>query len=275
MTTTAYVAHDPADVPEDRRRHREWLLGFVELPPGGLAVDLGCGRGDDLRALAARHADPASRFVGLDAAATAVAAARAAAADARVAFDVADLNGPLPFGDASVDVVFTQNVVECLADPDAFAREVARVLRPGGVLVAAHWDFDTQVFDGGDKALVRRLVHAFADMRQPWMAYADGWMGRRLWGMFAPSEHFDGAVHARVLTNTTYLAPWYGHEMAASMRALVRRGLAAAEEYARFLAGLERLAREGRYFYSITGYVYVGRRRTPGPAAGVLADGDV
>ncbi len=30
---------------DDLRAHREWLLSFIRLPPGGTVVDLGCGSG--------------------------------------------------------------------------------------------------------------------------------------------------------------------------------------------------------------------------------------
>ena len=248
-------------IPPDRREHREWLLDLADLPDGGVAVDLGCGRGGDLLAMAERRPAPTSRFVGLDASPDVLAAARAATADARVVFDVADLDAAVPFPDASVDLVFSQNLVECLADRDRFVREVARILRPGGVAVIAHWDFDTQVFDGTDKTLVRRLVHAYADLQQGWMRHADGWMGRRLHGLLAPTGLFDGAVHARVLTNTRYAAPLYGHAAAQSFRTLARRRLVPADDVARFLADLEARDAAGRYFYAITGYAYVGRRR--------------
>jgi SAM-dependent methyltransferase len=251
-------------LPDDVRQHRDWLLSLVTVPDGeALVVDLGCGRGDDLLALAARHRGPGARFVGVDASAKSVAAAaERAAGDARVAFRQHRLAGRLPFDDASVDVVYSHNLVECLADRDAFAREVARVLRPGGLAVIAHWDFDSQTFDGGDKELVRRLVHAFADRQQAWMDHADGWMGRRLWGTFAPTGAFDGTMHARVLTNTVYEPPWYGHAMAQSLAGLARHGLAPREECERFAAEQAALARAEQYFYSIAGYAFVGRRKT-------------
>ena len=250
-------------LPDDVRQHRDWLHSLVTVPDGdALVVDLGCGRGEDLLALAARHRDPRARFIGLDASERSVAAAaERAAGDGRVAVRQHRLADRLPFDDASTDVVYSHNLVECLPDRDAFAREVARVLRPGGLAVIAHWDFDSQTFDGGDRALVRRLVHAFADRTQAWMEHADGWMGRRLWGTFAPTGEFDGAVLARVLTNTVYAPPWYGHAAAQAIAGLARHGLATREECERFAAEQAELARAGKYFYSITGYAYVGRRR--------------
>jgi SAM-dependent methyltransferase len=249
-----------AESADDVRRHREWLISLVQLPPTGVVVDLGCGRGADLQLLAAR--DPAAeiRLVGLDGSAGGVNAARHAARDPRLAFECADLRERLPFADAEVDVVYSHNLLECLADPGALAREIARVLRPGGQVVVGHWDWDSQLFDGADKGRVRRLVHAFADWQQAWMAHADGWMGRRLWGVFNAAGRFSGEVHARVLVNTTYAEPWFGHANARAFEGLVRRGLASLDDVAAFTREQAALDSEGRYFYSVTGYAFVGRR---------------
>lgn len=247
-------------IPADRAAHRAWVAGLADsVPAGGTVVDLGCGRGEDLLLLTERH-PAAAHLVGVDASeAGLTAAAEAAGADPRLSFRQAGLDGPLPFDNASVDLVHSHNLLECLADPEAFAREVARVLRPGGQVVVAHWDWDTQVFDGTDKPLVRRLVGAFADWQQAWMAHADGWMGRRLWGVFNATGRFTGEVHARVLTNTMFEAPWFGHENARALGSLVKRGLATREDHDRFLRDQEELHAGGRYFYGITGYAYAGR----------------
>jgi len=259
-------ADDVSTLPADRAAHRAWLVALTDVAAGGTIVDLGCGRGEDLALLAERHA-AAARLVGLDASAAGLAAAAAAVADPRISLRQSALDGRLPLDDASVDLVYSHNLVECLPDADAFAREVARVLRPGGQAVVAHWDWDTQTFDGADRARVRRLVHAFADWQQAWMAHADGWMGRRLRGVFDATGRFAGTVHARVLTNDAFEAPWFGHENAHAFRSLVKRGLATADDCEGFLAEQAALHARGRYFYGITGYAYVGTRRTLARAA--------
>ncbi|HMI89069.1 MAG TPA: methyltransferase domain-containing protein [Polyangiaceae bacterium] len=247
---------------EDARAHREWLLSFCDVPSAGAVIDLGCGKGHDLRRLAALHSSPDLRLIGLDASEPNVsAAAESSAHDRRIQFSQHRFRDRLPFEDATFDVVYSNNLLECIQDRAVFVREIARILRPDGQAVVAHWDWDSQLFDGTDKALVRRLVHAFADWQQTWMDHADGWMGRRLWGLFQATSLFAGEVHARVLMNTSYVPPLYGHSRAQDFSALVDRGLATADDHARFMADLEEREKQGRYFYSITGYAYVGRRR--------------
>lgn len=245
----------------DRAAHRAWLVGLTGELEHGLVVDLGCGRGEDLSLLAARHASSGVRFVGVDASAGAIAAASAALApEPRASLRCATLDGQLPFDDQSVDLLYSHNLLECLADPAAFAREAVRVLRPGSQLVVGHWDWDSQLFDSSDKELVRRLVHAYADWQQAWMAHADGWMGRRLWGVFHVNGLEDNVVHTRVLANTAYEPGCFGYENAQALGALARCGLVTAEEYEGFIEEQVALAAAGRYFYSITGFACTGRR---------------
>ena len=47
----------------------------------------------------------------------------------------------LPYEDCSQDLVLAQLVLHFVSDPEAAAREMRRVLRPGGVVAACTWDF--------------------------------------------------------------------------------------------------------------------------------------
>lgn len=246
---------------EDVLEHRAWLLSFVDLSAGSVVVDLGCGRGEDLLALAGRASRLPLRLVGLDSSEQSLVAARTRAdGDPRLHFQQHHVPDPLPFEDGSIDVVYSNNLLECIHEPAVLASEIVRVLRPGGQLVIGHWDWDSQVFDGTDKPRIRRLVHAYADWQQAWMEHSDGWMGRRLWGVFGATGHFTGSVHARVLINTRYAAPWFGFANAQAFRSLAGRGLASTEDVEQFEQEQTTLDRQGRYFYSISGYAYVGKR---------------
>jgi ubiquinone/menaquinone biosynthesis C-methylase UbiE len=240
--------------------HRDWLLSLLDLPPGGAILDVGCGKGADLPALAGRIPDRRSRFVGVDASADHLAAAHASSEDHRVEFVQAKVGPGLGFGDETFDVLLTQELLECLPDLDSFVPELARVLRPGGQIVASHYDWDTQIFNGSDRERTRRILRAWAESEQSWMDHIDPWMGRRLWGYLEGSGLFEGEVRVRVMTNTEFAEPWHGYRMAHWFGGLVKRGTISESEYAGFLADLEDLAANRRYFWSVNRYVYVGRR---------------
>jgi ubiquinone/menaquinone biosynthesis C-methylase UbiE len=244
----------------DVELHRDWLLSLVELPPSGAILDVGCGKGADLLALASRTQDPRSSFVGVDASADHIAVAQESSKDGRVEFARAKVGPSLSFNDDTFDVLLTQEVLECLPHLDAFVPELARVLRPGGQIIASHYDWDTQIFNGSDRERTRRVLRAWAEHEQSWMDHVDPWMGRRLWGHLEGSGLFEGEVQVRVMTNTEFAEPWHGYRLAHWFKGLVKRGQISESDYGGFLADLGELATNGEYFWSVNRYVYVGRR---------------
>lgn len=238
----------------------ERVRSFLPNGPGCIVVDLGCGRGRHLIAHAAEQEGCGGRFVGLDSSTEAIAEARRANADERVEFVVHDIEDRLPFADGECDAVLSVNTLEAIRDKGALLTEIHRILKPGGTLVCAHFDWDTQLFDGTDKAAVRTIVQTYADWTQPWMATSDAWMGRRLRRTIAETGLFDGIVEPLVLTNTRFVAAEYGFEQAQGFRELGMQGMVSSDLIEGFIADLETLDRAGTYFYAITMFAYVGTR---------------
>ena len=239
---------------------RESLCAFVPPPGSGGVLDAGCGKGADLLRIG-RRLGPDARLVGVDTSEAALEKAReAAAGDARFSFLSADLSQPWPFDDGSFECVFSNNVLECVLDKAAFLAETARVLRPGGQVVCGHWDHDTHLFDGTDKARVRRLAAAYSDWQQDWMADSDGWMGRRLWKTFGTPRLFTGRIETLTLTETEYVPGAYGYEQVQTLGAMARRQLIPEEDFLRLREDIEAQAKRGDYFYSVTLFIYAGNK---------------
>jgi SAM-dependent methyltransferase len=200
--------------------------------------------------------------VGLDASAEVIQMARASIeGDPRYSFLLHDISEGLPFPDESFDCILSVNTLECLTDKSAHLKEVHRVLRPGGSVVFAHFDWDTQVFDGEDKELVRKIIHSFADWQQAWMNDSDAWMDRRLWPTFQQSGLFEGSIHPAVLLETAFLPGTYGFEQAGAFEALARRGNIDQADYKRFIEALGILGANDSYLYAITMFIYAGKKR--------------
>ena len=108
-------------------------------------VDVGCGPGSitvDLAELVAP-----GEVVGVDREPDVLAGARSMAAErgvANIRFQVGDAYD-LAFPDDRFDVAFAHQVLQHVSDPRGALREMARVVRPGGIVAARDSDYGTMV----------------------------------------------------------------------------------------------------------------------------------
>jgi SAM-dependent methyltransferase len=248
------------DLAPDRLALQDHIISLIDLSGVQTVLDIGCGHGCDLERIG-RESRGIGRLVGIDSIEKRLAVARSSAGiDERFHFLTSDVSEGLPFADGEFDIVLSSNTLECLIDKDALIREVHRVLRPGGQVIFAHWDWDSQLIDGADKDLVRKIIHTFGDWKQPWMTDCDSWMGRRLWRVFNRSNLFTGQIHPYVLVNTEYAPGFTGHSFIKDFEYLVQQNMITQEDYDRFISDVRTLADNGEYFYSMNLYTYVGRR---------------
>ncbi len=118
-------------------RGREFVFGGPERAelfrravggPGKRVLDLGCRYG----ALTQAYVE-GNDIVGVD-------VDREALADAAklgIETQIADVDEPLPFADASFDVVVAGELLEHVRDPEQLVEEARRCLRSGGTLIAS------------------------------------------------------------------------------------------------------------------------------------------
>jgi ubiquinone/menaquinone biosynthesis C-methylase UbiE len=117
-----------------RRFIAAWQLpiDWLNIPPGGTALDVGSGPGSVTSSLA-HAAGPEGLALGIDISEPMLARAVRAAAGPQVGFLRADAQR-LPLRDETVDAAVSIAVLQLIPDPAATLSEIARVLRPGGRL---------------------------------------------------------------------------------------------------------------------------------------------
>jgi ubiquinone/menaquinone biosynthesis C-methylase UbiE len=109
-----------------------WIDAFCARAPRRRILDLACGSGNHLR-MYAGHVGLGGRVVGIDIEPGLVEAAREGHRDLpQVEAVKGSMNDPLPFPDASFDLVISSFAVYYAADPRATLEEIRRVLQPGG-----------------------------------------------------------------------------------------------------------------------------------------------
>ena len=170
-------SHDLAD-------HSLALLSRVDLPPGGRALDLGCGPAGAIELLAER-VGPTGSVAAIDIDAAHVAMARRLVQDrglANVEVLLADARHTgLPSG--SFDVVHARLVLVNIPSPEQVVAEMVRLVKPGGWVITDEadamagicyppdpaWDRLREILhaayraDGADLSIGRKLAHLLGD----------------------------------------------------------------------------------------------------------------
>lgn len=103
-------------------------------------LDIGCGSGAIAVSILRDHG--AGKVTGIDVETPVCDAARerVKAAGLSGVIDIVEVTpGPLPFPDATFDVVFSKDSIIHIPDKEALAAEAFRVLKPGGWFAASDW----------------------------------------------------------------------------------------------------------------------------------------
>lgn len=129
----------------------EAFVARLAVPAGAHVLDVACGTGN----LSIPLARGGAIVTGVDIAPNLLVQARerSAAEGLTATFDEGDAE-QLPYADASFDVVVTMFGAMFAPRPDVTAKELARVLKPGGTLAMANWNpasFSGKMFAVGSK----------------------------------------------------------------------------------------------------------------------------
>ena len=163
----------------------------------------------------------------------------------------------LEFEDNTFDFVFTKDMFECVSDKAFLVSEIHRILKPGGALICVNCDWDSVVYNGENKELISKAVHAYAVTKQPWMDDLDSWIGRRMYGFFNQNKLFESSVSVHNVVETEYKEGTFGYDLSCDIAWLYKEntGALSEEEYNEFIENLKTAQANGRYIFSKPYYI--------------------
>jgi ubiquinone/menaquinone biosynthesis C-methylase UbiE len=224
-------------------RRRELALAALDAQPADAVVDIGCGPGFYVAALAERTAS----VTGIDPSPAMLAvAARKTDAHGNVTL-LAGEAAPLPLEDASMDRALSVQVFEYIADVPAALAEIHRVLRPGGRVVLWDIDWTTLSWHAEDAERMARMTRA-------WDRHlAHPALPRTLAAALRAAGFADVRCDAHVFCTTAIDPETFGGNLPAVIGGYLR-GLddIAEDDIAAWQADLRDLDARGAYYFALT-----------------------
>jgi ubiquinone/menaquinone biosynthesis C-methylase UbiE len=238
----------------DVAAQRARVVEALALEPGDRVADLGCGPGLLALELAGRVGE-AGAVECIDSSESMVALARGRCAQqACVSVNAGDVS-MLPYDNGVFDAAVCTQVYEYVPAVDRALQELLRVLRPGGRAVVVDSDWESCVWDSGDRARMHRILDLW-DTHCPHPR-----LPRALTPMLESAGFVDVEVDVIPLVNARYDPQTYSYQMIGVISKYAAKLLDASEAQA-WAEDLHAHGRDGRYFFSLNRYMF--RCRKPG-----------
>ncbi len=233
------------------------ILENLNLPDNAVIADLGCRDATFLLGFVQAFPEKIKSAVGVDITDKGF---KNIKYKKPIKLKVMNCSKKLKFPDNTFDFVFSKDMFECVSDKKLLVKEIHRILKPGGVVICINCDWDSVVYNGKNKELISKTVHAYAVTKQPWMDDIDSWIGRRMYGIFNSSKLFDSSVSVHNVVECEYTEGTFGYDLSVDMSWLYKEntGSLSKEEYDELIRNLENADKNGSYIFSKPYYIYKG-----------------
>lgn len=236
------------------------ILEQINLPNDAVIADLGCRDAGYLLGFQQAFPDKIKTAIGVDVNDKGF---KNIKYKKPIKLKVMNCSKKLEFADNTFDFVFTKDMFECVSDKDFLVSEIHRILKPGGTVICVNCDWESIVYNGENKELISKTIHAYAITKQPWMDDLDSWIGRRMYGFFNKSELFESSVSVHNVVETEYKEGCFGYDLSIDIAWLFKEntGALSKEEYDEFIDNLKSAQQDGSYIFSKPYYIYRGVKR--------------
>lgn len=202
------VTHHRSKAPE-----REQMIRDLQLKPGSLVVDAGCGPGLWIPLLASAIG-PKGNIIGIDISTEALVTAQRRNArklySQQVQYRQASLE-QLPMQPGTADMIFSANVSQYLPDPVHTFAAMGRYLAPGGRLAIKDIDFGTMRFyniDAGLQARVFRARECWEQIRvDEGFTFEDSYIGSKLATYLRAAGYTEVQENSYLIRRQYHLSP--------------------------------------------------------------------
>jgi ubiquinone/menaquinone biosynthesis C-methylase UbiE len=236
------------------RHYKERSYDLLILDAGQSVLEVGSGLGDDVFRMAERVA-PGGKVTGVDASARM--AERASARTPRgldAGFLQADARC-LPFGDASFDRCRADRTLQHVKHPEKAVREMARVLKPGGMLLAYDNDWGTFSVSGSDDETTRIMENLWTD------SFVNRWIGRYLARYFMEAGLSEVTVYPSVCIVTDFDLADRMYNLSQTAERAAEAGTVAPATAGEWLYELQEQSRRGLFHCSLTAFTVTGMKQ--------------
>ena len=235
------------------RSVKEESFNLLQISPGDIILEIGCGPLDDVHIMAER-CSPGGQVIGSDISSSLVSLAKKNINPPNLSY--IRMDGQFSAIRSGVcDVVREDRVLQHVHSPGQVIGEMFQVLKPGGRCVLFEPDWANFIIDGRDEAVTRAILNFWSDQ------FACGQIGRKLRRLCLNAGFSDVIVYPQTMIISSLKEAEAIFSVTENAMRASAAGLVSQQAAVEFISDLTRLDERGLFFGSFTGYLVVGAKR--------------